>query len=110
MRLETGCCPAMPPSSANNWRRRLKLGLGDTIEIPAPGGTWPLDVVGIYADYGNPKGQIAVNVAALIAPLSRRAADADRPARRPAADTRADLGAAATNSVSTTAICSIRPR
>lgn len=45
--------------------RRLNLSVGDRIEVPAPGGNWPLDVVGIYADYGNPKGQIAVNFAAL---------------------------------------------
>jgi putative ABC transport system permease protein len=45
--------------------RRMKLGIGDRIEVPAPGGNWPLEVVGIYADYGNPKGQIAVNYAAL---------------------------------------------
>ena len=45
--------------------RRLKLSVGDQIEVPAPGGSWPLRVVGIYADYGNPKGQIAVNFAAL---------------------------------------------
>jgi len=46
--------------------RRLKLAIGDHVELPAPGGNWPLEVVGIYADYGNPKGQVAVNVAALI--------------------------------------------
>jgi len=34
--------------------------------VPAPGGSWTLEIVGIYADYGNPKGQIAVNIAALI--------------------------------------------
>jgi putative ABC transport system permease protein len=45
--------------------RRLKLGIGDRIEVPAPGGNWLLEVVGIYADYGNPKGQVAVNYAAL---------------------------------------------
>jgi putative ABC transport system permease protein len=45
--------------------RRLKLAIGDHIEVPAPSGNWPLEVVGIYADYGNPKGQIAVNFAAL---------------------------------------------
>ena len=45
--------------------RRLKLGVGDSLELPAPGGNWRLEVVGIYADYGNPKGQIAVNIAAL---------------------------------------------
>ena len=45
--------------------RRLHLSVGDRVEVPASGGTWTLDVVGIYADYGNPKGQIAVNFAAL---------------------------------------------
>jgi putative ABC transport system permease protein len=45
--------------------RRLNLSVGDQIEVPAPGGSWLLRVVGIYADYGNPKGQIAVNFAAL---------------------------------------------
>ena len=38
---------------------------------PAPGGSWPLEVVGIYADYGNPKGQIAVNYRRADAALSR---------------------------------------
>ena len=46
--------------------RRLNLGLGDHIELPAPGGNWNLEVVGIYADYGNPKGQVTVNIAALL--------------------------------------------
>jgi len=45
--------------------RRLNLAVGDHIEVPAPGGNWALEVAGIYADYGNPKGQIAVNFAAL---------------------------------------------
>jgi putative ABC transport system permease protein len=45
--------------------RRLHLSVGDRIEVSAPGGNWTLDVAGIYADYGNPKGQIAVNFAAL---------------------------------------------
>jgi putative ABC transport system permease protein len=45
--------------------RRMNLSVGDQIEVPAPGGNWTLEVVGIYADYGNPKGQIAVNFAAL---------------------------------------------
>jgi putative ABC transport system permease protein len=56
--------------------RRLKLGIGDSIEVPAAGGGWKLEVIGIYADYGNPKGQIAVNIAAFTrrfpdAPLTR---------------------------------------
>jgi len=46
--------------------RRLNVRVGDVIEVPAPGGTWELDIVGIYADYGNPRGQLAVNIAALI--------------------------------------------
>jgi putative ABC transport system permease protein len=45
--------------------RRLKLAIGDRIEIPGANGPWPLEVVGIYADYGNPKSQVAVNYAAL---------------------------------------------
>ena len=45
--------------------RRMKLAVGDHVTVPTPGGDWPLQIVGIYADYGNPKGQIAVNYAAL---------------------------------------------
>jgi putative ABC transport system permease protein len=45
--------------------RRLNLALGDRIEISAPGGNWAIEVIGIYADYGNPKGQVTVNFAAL---------------------------------------------
>jgi putative ABC transport system permease protein len=46
--------------------RRLEVRVGDVVEIPAPGGAWEVDIVGIYADYGNPKGQLTVNVAALM--------------------------------------------
>jgi putative ABC transport system permease protein len=46
--------------------RRLKLDLGDQLQVPAAGGNWPLEVVAIYADYGNPKGQIGVNIDSLI--------------------------------------------
>ncbi|HEU4805283.1 MAG TPA: FtsX-like permease family protein, partial [Nitrobacter sp.] len=42
--------------------RKLKLRLGDRLTISTPGGTWPLSIAAIYADYGNPKGQIAVNI------------------------------------------------
>ena len=45
--------------------RRSKLAIGDHIDVPAPGGGWTLEVAGTYADYGNPRGQIAVNFAAL---------------------------------------------
>jgi putative ABC transport system permease protein len=46
--------------------RRLKLGIGDRFEVPVPSGNWPLEVAGIYADYGNPKGQIGVAIDALV--------------------------------------------
>ena len=46
--------------------RRLHVGVGDVVDIPAPGGKWPAPIVGIYADYGNPKGQLAVNIDALV--------------------------------------------
>jgi putative ABC transport system permease protein len=42
--------------------RKLQLKLGDRLTIGTPGGNWPMDVAAIYADYGNPKGQIAVNI------------------------------------------------
>lgn len=63
--------------------RRLKYSVGDRIEVPASGGNWPLEIVGIYADYGNPKGQIAVNFAALTrrfpeVPLTRLGLRVDR--------------------------------
>jgi putative ABC transport system permease protein len=45
---------------------RLKLSVGDGIEVPTPDGGWKIRIVGIYADYGNPKAQIAVNFDALI--------------------------------------------
>jgi putative ABC transport system permease protein len=44
---------------------RLKLSVGDTIDVPTPNGDWRVRIVGIYADYGNPKGQVAVNFGAL---------------------------------------------
>jgi putative ABC transport system permease protein len=67
--------------------RHLKIGLGDRIEVPTSAGGWTLEVVGIYADYGNPKGQIGINIAALTRlfpeiPLTRmalRVAPADIP-------------------------------
>jgi putative ABC transport system permease protein len=46
--------------------RRAKLGLGDRFQAPVPAGNWPLQIVGIYADYGNPKGQIGVNIDAML--------------------------------------------
>jgi putative ABC transport system permease protein len=46
--------------------RRLKLKVGDALIIPAPGAEWAPRVVGIYADYGNPKGHLLVNSAHLL--------------------------------------------
>ena len=44
---------------------RLRLSVGDNIEVPTPNGGWKIRIVGIYADYGNPKAQVAVNFDAL---------------------------------------------
>lgn len=54
--------------------RRLKLTPGSDVRIPLPNGDWRVRVAGIYADYGNPKGQFTVNVDQLVA----RFPDADR--------------------------------
>jgi putative ABC transport system permease protein len=45
--------------------RRGTLAVGDRIDLPTPEGNWPLKIAGIYADYGNPKSQVAVTAAAL---------------------------------------------
>ncbi|MCQ2998013.1 FtsX-like permease family protein [Pseudomonas syringae] len=46
--------------------RRLKLSVGESMAIPAPDGQWTLRIVGIYADYGNPKGHLLVNAEHLL--------------------------------------------
>ena len=46
--------------------RRLKLKLGDRVSVPTATGNWPIEVVAIYADYGNPKGQIGAELGALL--------------------------------------------
>ncbi|MDR6713754.1 putative ABC transport system permease protein [Pseudomonas hunanensis] len=40
--------------------RRLRLSLGDTLQLPEPS-AGRMKVVGVYADYGNPKGHVLVN-------------------------------------------------
>jgi len=52
---------------SEQFSRRRNLTLGDRIELPTPGGNWPLRIAGVYADYGNPKNQVAVTAAALFA-------------------------------------------
>lgn len=47
--------------------RRLRIGIGTEIVIPTARGLWRSEAVGIYPDYGNPKGQLRVNVDALTA-------------------------------------------
>lgn len=41
--------------------RKLAIKLGDEIRIPTPSGEWRAIVEALYADYGNPKGQVVVN-------------------------------------------------
>ena len=45
---------------------RLNLALGDTLELATPAGPWPLKVLGRYADYGNPKGQLLISAPGLL--------------------------------------------
>lgn len=47
--------------------RRMTLKLGDRITVATDTRNWPLEVAAIYADYGNPKGQLGVNHQALVA-------------------------------------------
>ena len=47
--------------------RRLNVHVGDAVDIPTPQGVWSPQVVGIYADYGNPKGHVLVNAQHLLA-------------------------------------------
>jgi putative ABC transport system permease protein len=50
---------------SEQFARRTKLGLGDRLQVPTPSGSWPLRVAAIYADYGNPRGQISVSIDAM---------------------------------------------
>ncbi|KAF1030771.1 MAG: hypothetical protein GAK37_01111 [Pseudomonas sp.] len=46
--------------------RRLKVQPGDSVPIPTPQGVWSPTVIGIYADYGNPRGHLLVNARHLL--------------------------------------------
>jgi putative ABC transport system permease protein len=41
--------------------RRLGVGLGATLDIPTSGQDWRARIVGVFPDYGNPKGQLRVD-------------------------------------------------
>jgi putative ABC transport system permease protein len=38
--------------------RRLNLGIGDHLTLPSQQGGWSPRIIGIYADYGNPRGHV----------------------------------------------------
>jgi putative ABC transport system permease protein len=42
--------------------RRLDLALGSTLDIPAADGQWRARIVGVFPDYGNPKGQLRIDI------------------------------------------------
>ena len=54
--------------------RRLDLALGSELAIPTAGGIWRPTIVGVFPDYGNPKGQLRIDIDA----LTRRWPDAPR--------------------------------
>ncbi|RMB07952.1 FtsX-like permease family protein [Eilatimonas milleporae] len=45
--------------------RRFDIRAGDDITLDSPAGPWTVAVAGIYADYGNPRGQVRVAAATL---------------------------------------------
>jgi putative ABC transport system permease protein len=45
---------------------RLKLGVGAFLELPTPNKNWRVKIVGVFSDYGNPKGQIRIDHERLI--------------------------------------------
>jgi putative ABC transport system permease protein len=44
---------------------RLDLAVGSTLDIPTARGVWRPKVVGVFPDYGNPKGQLRIDIDAL---------------------------------------------
>ncbi|MBI1866955.1 MAG: ABC transporter permease [Methylocystis sp.] len=46
--------------------QRLHLELGAMVDIPTSGDHWRAEVVGVYPDYGNPKGQLRVDLDSLV--------------------------------------------
>ena len=52
---------------SEQFARRLGLAPGDALTLPTPGGPFATRVLGVYADYGNPEGQVMLPLAALAA-------------------------------------------
>jgi putative ABC transport system permease protein len=45
--------------------RRLRLAPGDKLDVPTARGVWPARAVGVFPDYGNPKGQMRADIDAV---------------------------------------------
>jgi putative ABC transport system permease protein len=45
--------------------RHLHVGLGDSLALTTEQGPWSPTIVGLYADYGNPKGHLLISAAAV---------------------------------------------
>lgn len=80
--------------------RRTGASVGSLLAIPTADALWEVPVVGLYPDYGNPKGQVRVNVDHLVRhwPEARRTSFSVRAAPGAAADLmprmQAELGSA----------------
>ena len=61
-------------SSANSSRAAWISPSGQISTIPTAGGIWRAEIVGVFPDYGNPKGQLRIDIDA----LTRRWPDAPR--------------------------------
>ena len=68
--------------------QRMSRDIGSEIGIPTEAGVWKVPIVGIFADYGNPKGQVRVGVDHLVRhwPDARRTHYSVRTAPEAAAD------------------------
>lgn len=56
---------AWPALVSESFRYRFDLGKGDELTIPTPTGRVPLRIAGVFADYGNERGRLEVDGAAL---------------------------------------------
>lgn len=54
--------------------RRVNVWVGDRIGVPAAAGEWAAEILGVFPDYGNPKGQLRIG----LDPFARRWPDAPR--------------------------------
>lgn len=63
--LAVGPWPDTLAVVSESFAAHFRLRVGASYSIPTPGGPWRVEVCGVYADYGNDRGSITVDRAAL---------------------------------------------